>query len=120
MSSETLLDLSRQRDATATEDTTRTTVAAEHAADEVRMYLGSSVDSTDATAVALGSKLAYFQYKTVWTGRVDLDDVTFLSTIRTELKQEAERRVLEEDLPYLGDVDHSAIDARYPSTDWDV
>lgn len=78
------------------------------------------MDSTDTTAVALGSKLAFYQYKTVWTGRVELDDVAFLSMIRTELKQEAERRVLEEDEPALGDVDHSEIDARYPTIKWDI
>lgn len=119
ISSASLIDWSNQRDADAAEDTARTTAVVDGAAAYVKSILGDTVDGDDATAVWLTVKYATLLYSQFYPVTLLEAGQLWIGDVRTEIKDEAERRrnaIIGLDLNTPDMVD---LDLRYPQEIWD-
>lgn len=119
LSSPTLVDLSRQRSATTTEDTARTAAYAASAAVLVKAKLGLSIDSTDEVAVQLGTVYAFSLAAVVYSLTLTDAGVAFIKDIRKQLDDEAKSRRQAGYSPVKAAQDFTDIDLRYPVKQWD-
>lgn len=122
---QTLIDLSRQRDSTATELSTRTVRTTEHAAAKVESVLGDvgSYDDTDQTigdlaALDIGTRLALLRYSQVYTLTLTADGVSYIGEIKDELDELAEQRRQEAGTPVLKSRENTTFNLRHEGDDW--
>lgn len=118
MANPTIVDLSRQRSSSGTEDTAKTTAAAENAAAEVEGILGDGLTDADKQAVAIGTRLALLQYSTVWSLQLGDAGHKFIGAAMKDLEKLATRRALEVDWSAT-DHDYANLDKRFPARAWD-
>lgn len=117
---QTLIDWTRQRDDTATENTSITTAAVEMACSEVKSILGNTVDSDDAKAVGFGAALCVLRLSNWWNVAFTAGVAEPLRQIRRDMEREAEAR-RQATSPQLRTPDTNFIqdlDAQYPSSQW--
>lgn len=122
---QTLIDMSRQRDSTATELASRTVRTTEHAAAKVQAKLGDvgSYDDTDQTlgdlaALDLGVRLALLRYSQVYTLTLTEDGRSYIGDIREELDEEADTRRQEAGTPVLKSRENTTFNLRHEGDDW--
>ena len=120
LAAETVIDLSRQRDVTATHNTAFTTRVCKMAANKVEAILGDvgSYDDSDITvgdqdALELGLRLAILFYSNTFTLMQTPDNREALRELIDEIKELAAVRV-DEVRPQFGEPDTSDVDNIYP------
>lgn len=121
----TIIDASRQRVTTATQDSARTARVCTVAAKKVESVLGSvgSYDDADATvgdqdALELGIRVALHLYLHAYSLIQTSETNTLWQDLMKELKELAEKRVSEVQ-PQFGSPDMSGLDRIYPTDQWD-
>lgn len=125
LASATVIDLSRQRDTTTTENTARTTRVAQLSAAKIESRLGSagSYDDTDGTIgdqkwLDLGIRLAMFYYSQVYSLVLTDAGTRYLSSVLEELELFSDVLRQEATLGVVAKVDNDGRDARYPHSTW--
>jgi len=122
-----LIDLSRQQDATATQNTSRTTRVCQMAAAKVESRLGpaGAYDDTDATIgdqifLDFGIRLALYYYSQVYTFVLKEAGVAYIGSIREEIDEHREMLVQAAILgqPTVVKVDNDALNKRRPNSTW--
>lgn len=121
IASPTLIDASRQRVTTATEDTTRTARVCVLAAKKVESVLGAvgSYDDADATigdqdALEIGIRIALHLYLHAYSMVQTAETNALWQDLLKELRELAEKRVAEV-TPVYGQPDNTELDALYPT-----
>ena len=121
----TLIDMSRQRDSTATELTTRTVRVTEIAAAVVEGKLGDvgSFDDTDQTvgdlsALDLGIRIALLRYSQFYTLTMTEAGVAFIGLWKSDLEDIAAQRRQEAMTPIVAKVDNDKLNLRKPHSTW--
>lgn len=124
IASNTLIDLTNQRDSDATEDTDISLRASQFAAAKIESILGSAgtYDDTDQTIgdqvmLDLGVRLAYERLRRM-TGVWDTEDEDVEKQIVEEAKDLNETRVQENALPVRKSKDNEELNKRYKSSEW--
>lgn len=124
IASATMVDLSRQRDATAGENTVKTTRVSQMAAAKVESRLGPAgqYDDTDGTIgdqifLDLGLRLALLYYSQFYTLTLTDAGTAAIVSIRTELEEQRVSMVQE---AMLGTsvMDNTKLNDRYPHSKW--
>lgn len=124
IASDTLIDLTNQRDTDANEDTDISLRASQFAAAKIESILGSAgtYDDTDQTIgdqvmLDLGTRLAYERLRRM-TGVWDTADEDVEKQIVEEAKDLNEARVQENALPVRKSKDNEELNKRYKSSEW--
>lgn len=114
-----LVDLSNQRDADVSVDTTLLTKVCNYAAAKVQSYLGTSVDGTDLTAVDIGVRWATLLLKGSFSliGGVNNSDTR--DALIAELKEYRAVLVIEASTPVVGIRDNDELNLPY-TNDWET
>lgn len=122
----TIIDLSRQRDGTAGQLTTRTVRVTEMAAAKVESVLGDvgAYDDTistqgDQAALDVGIRMALYYYSQIYTLTLTDAGVAALENLLEELDTLAKRRRQANATPVVDTLDNDAINARHDSSVWD-
>lgn len=122
----TLIDLSRQRDATATQNTARTLRVAQMAAAKIESRLGAagSYDDTDGTIgnqvfLDFGIRWALMLYSQMYSLALTDAGVVMINMLREEIEELRESLVQEADLG-TGIMDNDDLNARYPHSTWET
>lgn len=125
VASATMIDLSRQRDATATENTARTTRVAQMAAAKVESRLGSSgsYDDTDGTIgdqiwLDFGVRIAMLYYSQVYTFTLTDAGVGYVGAVLDELELYRKTMVQETARIVIQRMDNEALNKRRPHSTW--
>ncbi len=125
LASATVIDLSRQRDATATENTARTARVAQLAAAKIESRLGSAgaYDDADGTVgdqkwIDLGLRLAVLYYSQIYSLVLTEAGTGYLASVLEELEMYSEVLRQEASLGIIARVDNDARNARYPHSTW--
>lgn len=120
-----MIDFSRQRDATATENTARTDRVSQLAAAKVESRLGSagSYDDTDATIgnqiwLDFGTRIALLRYSQVYSLTLTDFGVGYIGSVHDELEEFRETLVQEAIKLTVGKVDNTALNKRRPNSTW--
>lgn len=121
----TLIDLSRQRDATATQETARTLRVCQMAAAKVESKLGDvgSFDDTDGTigdqtALDFGVRVAMMLYSQMYSLTLtEAGRDTFVS-VMTEIDAEADVRRQEAGTPVIKSRENTQFNARHTGDDF--
>jgi len=120
-----MIDFSRQRDATATENTARTTRVCQLAAAKVESRLGAagSYDDTDATIgnqiwLDFGTRLALLRYSQVYTLTLTDFGVGYIGSVHEEIEEYRETLVQEAVKLVVGKVDNTALNKRRSHSTW--
>ncbi|MCP4549241.1 MAG: hypothetical protein GY835_22540 [bacterium] len=119
---QTVEDLSRQRDATTSENTTLTEEAAETAATEILAELPgmTSADDDYQACVSIGTRIMTQDMKSEWTMIGGTDPQQRVDRARNMLKSLSRHRVFEATAPVATDLDMSRLDKNFPThDDWD-
>lgn len=90
---QTIIDLSRNRDTTATENTARTAAVALMAADDVQAVLGDEVDGNDYPAVALATRLAALHWSQLYNMVLTPEGLAWLQGVENKLEVLRSRRM---------------------------
>lgn len=118
-----LVDLSNQRDADATLDTTVLNAAALKAATIVQRYLGRTADDDDPDAVEFGTRMTLLLLQTTYSIKLTDIGAAFVGGIYRELREEAKRRVQGIDTVELTSTadEFDSLDAKFPDMpSWDT
>ena len=122
---QTIIDLSRQRDSTAGQLTTRTVRVSEHAAAAVEAKLGTvgAFDDTDQAigdlaALDIGTRLALLRYSQVYPLTFTDAGTAMISEIKTELEDLAASRRQEQGTPVLKSRENTLFNTRHAGDDW--
>lgn len=125
VTSPSMIDFSRQRDATATEDTARTARVCQLAAAKVESRLGSagSYDDTDATIgdqvfLDFGSRIALLRYSQVYSLVLTDTGTSYIGTVIEELEEYRETLVAEQIKLGVAKVDNTDLNKRRPHSTW--
>lgn len=125
VASATMIDLSRQRDATATENTARTTRVAQMAAAKVESRLGSagSYDDTDGTIgdqiwLDLGVRIALLYYSQVYTFTLTEPGRAYVGMVLEELELYRQTLVQEALTSQVARVDNDTLNKRRNHSTW--
>lgn len=120
VASGTIVDLTNQRNASATTEQTAVTVqAAEFAAAEVQEALGSGIDGTDTMAVRCGVGLALMDLNSSYALILTPQGSSVAASARDMLETVRQRRVAAASDPVLAEADFTDIRARWPEAAWD-
>lgn len=124
IASDTLIDLTNQRDTDSSEDTDISLRASQFAAAKIESILGSAgtYDDTDQTIgdqvmLDLGVRLAYERLRRM-TGVWDAEDEDVEKQIVEEAKDLNGARVQENALPVRKSKDNEELNKRYKSSEW--
>ena len=122
---QTLIDLSRQRDATATQDVPRTLRVSQMAASKVESVLGDvgSYDDTDGTigdqqALDYGIRIALLYYSQMYTLTMTDAGQAMQGGVLEELENLAVQRRQTQGTPVVKNRDNDAFNARHDGPLW--
>jgi len=122
---QSLIDLSRQRDATATEDTSRTLRVCQMAAAKLEGILGDagSYDDTDVTIgdlqmLDLGVRLALRYYASVYSLTLTAEKQGLVEGIMAEAEALAKSRRQANSTPVVSVADNDDLNARHDNSTW--
>lgn len=120
VASETIIDLTNQRDSDSAKNDTILLAAANQAAREVQRYLGRTVDNTDNDAVDFGVRIALFRLSSVYSMTLHEGGIAYVAGVQREMEREAEaRRQGIQDIT-LAEEDFTDLDTRYGDVElWD-
>jgi len=125
IASDSMIDLSRQRDATATENTVRTTRVCQMAAAKVESRLGSagSYDDTDGTIgeqiwLDFGVRMALLYYSQVYTFTLTEKGMNYVGAVREEIEEYRQTLVQETPRTVIQRMDNEALNKRRPHSTW--
>ncbi|MCZ7608501.1 MAG: hypothetical protein M5U25_21150 [Planctomycetota bacterium] len=125
VASASIIDLSRQRDATATENTARTTRVCQMAAAKVESRLGSagSYDTVDGTIgeqiwLDFGVRLALLYYSQVYTFTLTEKGMSYVGAVREEIEEYRQTLVQETPRTVIQRMDNEALNKRRPHSTW--
>lgn len=126
ISDPTMIDLSRQRNATATEDTTKTIRVAQMAAAKVESRLGSagSYDDTDGTVgkqifLDFGVRIALMRYSQVYSLVLTDAGRLYIGSVNQELEEYRMSLVQEASNPVVASHDNDEFNQRHDGPNWD-
>jgi len=125
LANQAMIDLSRQQDATATENTARTTRVSQMAAAKVESRLGSagSYDDTDGTIgdqiwLDLGVRIALLYYSQVYTFTLTEPGRDYVGTVLDELELYRQTLVQEALVSQVAKVDNDTLNKRRNHSTW--
>ena len=126
ISNDTLIDLSRQRDATATENTARTTRVSQMAAAKIESRLGAAgnYDTTDTTVgkqifIEFGVRYAILLYSSIYTFTFSDSAKTTLDDLKAEIEEYRGTLITNASTPVVGTRDNDDLNNRY-TNDWET
>jgi len=122
----TLIDLSRQRDATVTQDTDKTLRVCQMAASKVESVLGDAgsyddADGTigDQTFLDFGIRMALLYYSQIYTFTLTDKGVASMEFLMAEMESYAKGLRQEASTPVIDGPDNDKLNLRYPDSTWD-
>lgn len=119
IASKTVIDLTNQRDADSSVDSTLLAAVAEESAKAVRRQLGQSVDDTDDDAVDFGVRIAVLRLTVDYSLTMTQDGATYTAGVYSEMRREAEARRQAQTSLDIAEEDYSTHDARFNAETWD-
>lgn len=119
VASGTVIDLTNQRDADSSVDSTLLLAVSKQAGDKVRRHLGDVTD-TDYDAIDFGVRLALLDLATFWSLTLTDGGLAYVSGVMTEMREEAQARRQANQVMQLSLEDLTDEDDRYDDVeDWD-
>lgn len=121
VASNTVIDLTNQRDSDGSVDSTNLAAVCNHAARGVQRKLGRTVDDSDNDAVDFGVRIALLLMVTMFSCTLTQDGAAYTAGVYSELAEEAKarRQALDGFELTEDDEDFSDEDARWPEETWD-
>lgn len=119
VASPNLVDFSNVRDDDATENTTFTDLAIDHACAKVEGKLGATIDSSDEEALDIACRLALLRLP-MYGCKLTEAALAYIGDVRVELKEaaQARRQALTYSQKYGGNEQLIELDKRYDAETW--